>query len=511
MLKIHNITSTSGSFEIVNNNCYYSGENYELYLNNEFVREESCNSFSLSNLKSDTNYDLKLTKENKVVYYTTFKTEIENVVFNVKKFGAVGDGIKDDTLAIQTAIMACPAKGRIYFPKGIYSVNSIFLKSNITLEISQDAKIQGSGKIENYSVLPGIIDGKDGKEYNFGSWEGNPLDTYAGIITAIDVENVKIIGQGTIDGGGNFETWWKDPKKKKPLAWRPRTIFLCRSKNIVLEGIKIQNSPSWTVHPYFSENLKFLNLRVENPAHSPNTDGIDPESCKNVLILGVKFSVGDDCIAIKAGKIYMGKKYKVPTENVEIRNSLMQFGHGSVVIGSEMAGGVKNVMIEKCIFFQTDRGIRMKTRRGRGEDAIIDNIYADNIKMIDVVTPFTINPFYFCDPDGKTEYVYTREKLEVDFRTPLIKNIIYKNIDIKGMELAAGYIAGLPEMPIENLTLENITIEATEKENYEAEDVEMFLFAPKAKKRGFIFENIKNLKLENITFKGIEGDEYEIK
>lgn len=510
MLRIQNVTVRSGSFEIENDKCYYSGKKISLYLNGEFVREEERNSFSLHNLTPETEYTIELKDGEETLYTDHFRTLKERARFSVKRFGAAGDGKKDDTLAIQTAIMACPKNGTVYLPEGTYLVNSIFLKSNMTLEIGKGATIQGSGVVENYSVLPGIIDGKDGEEFNFGSWEGNPLDMYAGIVTGIDLENVNIIGEGTIDGGGNFDTWWKDAKKKKRLAWRPRTLFLSRCKNITVEGIKVQNSPSWTVHPYFCEGIKFLNLTVENPANSPNTDGIDPESCRDVMILGIKFSVGDDCIAIKAGKIYMGKKYKTPTDGVIIRNSLMQFGHGAVVIGSEMAGGVKNVKVTNCIFFQTDRGIRMKTRRGRGEDGVIDNFYVDNIEMVDVETPFTVNPFYFCDPDGKSEYVSTREALPVDDRTPAILNLTYKNIRATGMKYSAGYIAGLPEQPIENLTLENITIEVTSEDVVPA-DAEMFINCPVVKKRGFILENVKNLNVKNVQLIGIEGEEYDIK
>ncbi|MGL4253002.1 MAG: glycoside hydrolase family 28 protein [Fusobacteriaceae bacterium] len=510
MLRIQNITSRSGSFEIENYKCYFSGKKIDIYLNGKFMREEERNSFSLHNLIPETEYLIELKEKGILLGKDYFRTLRESVRLGVKKFGAAGDGKKDDTLAIQTAIAACPKNGTVYLSEGIYKVNSIFLKSHMTLEIAVGAVLQGSGDIENYSVLPGIVDGKNGEEFNYGSWEGNPLDIYAGVVNGIDVENISIVGEGIIDGGGGTETWWKNPKMKKKLAWRPRTIFLNRCKNITVEGVTIQNSPSWTVHPYFCQGIKFLNLTIENPDNSPNTDGIDPESCRDVTILGVKFSVGDDCIAIKSGKIYMGKKYKIPTENVVIRNSLMKFGHGAVVIGSEMAGGVKNVRISNCVFYHTDRGIRMKTRRGRGEDGIIDEIYAENIEMINVATPFTVNPFYFCDPDGKSEYVATRKILCVDERTPAIKNITYKNIKATGVKIAAGYIAGLPEKPIENLNLENLYIEI-DSEEVKAGDVEMFLNCPVVKKRGFILENIKNLNIKNVELKGIEGEEYDIK
>ena len=112
---------------------------------------------------------------------------------------------------------------------------------------------------------------------------------------------------------------------------------------MTLQGVTFCNSPSWTLHPYFSNDLKFIGVTVQNPSDSPNTDGLDPESCKNVEILGVRFSLGDDCIAVKSGKIYMGKKHKTPSENIHIRQCLMENGHGAVTLGSEMAGGVVNL------------------------------------------------------------------------------------------------------------------------------------------------------------------------
>lgn len=125
----------------------------------------------------------------------------------------------------------------------------------------------------------------------------------------------------------------------------------------------------------------------------------------------MKFSLGDDCIAVKSGKIYMGKKYKTPSENIHIRQCLMENGHGAVTVGSEMAGGVKNLVVEECRFYDTDRGLRIKTRRGRGKDAVLDQIIFRKIDMDQVMTPFVINCFYFCDPDGKTEFVQSREKM----------------------------------------------------------------------------------------------------
>ena len=184
---------------------------------------------------------------------------------------------------------------------------------------------------------------------------------FSGILTGIEAEDVVIYGSGRIEGNASADpdNWWYEPKKMR-TAFRPRMIFLNRCKNISIQGITVQNSPSWNIHPYFSQDLKFVDLKVLNPKDSPNTDGLDPESCKNVEILGVYFSLGDDCIAIKSGKIYMGSKYRTPSENITIAQCCMRDGHGSITIGSEMAGGVKGLLVKDCRFLHTDRGLRIK-------------------------------------------------------------------------------------------------------------------------------------------------------
>ena len=158
-----------------------------------------------------------------------------------------------------------------------------------------------------------------------------------------------------------------------------------------------------------SKHLKFIDVKILNPANSHNTDGLDPESCQDVLVLGTYISVGDDCIAIKSGKIYMAQKEKTPTEDMTVRQCCMRDGHGAVTVGSEIAAGVKDVHIRDCMFMNTDRGLRVKTRRGRGKLSVLDDISFENIDMDNVMTPFVVNSFYFCDPDGKTEYVGSRK------------------------------------------------------------------------------------------------------
>lgn len=319
------------------------------------------------------------------------------------------------------------------------------------------------------------------------------------------MSNVVIYGKGVIDGCADHENWWKNPKIKR-IAWRPRQIFMNHCENMVVQGIRVTNSPSWNIHPYFSKNLKFIDLEILNPKDSPNTDGLDPESCENVEIIGVYFSLGDDCIAIKSGKIYMGSKYKAPSKNLMIRQCCMRDGHGSITIGSEMAAGVLDLTVKDCLFIDTDRGLRIKTRRGRGEDAIVDNILFENIQMDQVMTPFVINSFYYCDPDGLTEYVRTKQPLPVDERTPNIKKLAFRNISCKNCHVAAAFLYGLPEQKIERVEMKNITVSYAEK-TMSGVPAMMEGSIP-CTKQGIYANNITSLEIENVKIEGCEGEAF---
>ena len=494
--KVIYVSNSSATIEIVNNNPYNTLEEYSVYVNDILYKDNiNTNIFSIFNLES--NKDYKITVKANTETSQTIKTLEEYVELNVKRFGAIGNGINDDTNFVQATINACPKNGTVRIPAGTYLVRPIFLKSNITIKLEKGATLLGDTNRKNYPILPGmtlLTDESD--EYNLGSWEGNPIDCFASIITGIEVSNVNIIGEGTIDGNASNSDWWAHAKDKV-IAWRPRGMFLVRCNNINVQGITICNTPSWNLHPYFSDNLRFIDLKVINPKDSPNTDGCDPESCTNVDIIGVHFSVGDDCIAIKSGKIYMGRKYKKPSSKFNIRNCSMNFGHGAIVLGSEMAGGLKDILISQCVFNATDRGLRIKTRRGRGKDAIIDGITFDNIKMNKVLTPLVINMYYYCDPDGKSEYVRSREALPVDDRTPYLGKFVFKNMTCENVNIAAGTFYGLPEMPIESVELENISF--TYDKNAEEGIPAMMEGIEPMKNRGFIFYNVKNVSMKNVS------------
>lgn len=324
-LKLVMKSARSAVIEIADGGIYSTKEKYQIFVNHVFVKETETVITSLYDLKPETSYEVVIkgsSEEEKL----SFTTDYEFVTLNVKEFGAKGDGIQDDTKFIQAAILSCPEESSVLIPKGTYLITSLFLKSNIRIEIAKDAVLLASTQRHAYPQFPALIESYDEKEeYNLGTWEGNPLPMFAGIITGVHVQNVLIYGEGLINGNASKENWWKEPKVMKG-AFRPRMFFINHCERITLQGIRFCNSPSWTLHPYFSNKLKFYNLTIENPSDSPNTDGLDPESCKEVEIAGIRFSLGDDCIAVKSGKIYMGKKYKTPSENIHIRQCLMENG-----------------------------------------------------------------------------------------------------------------------------------------------------------------------------------------
>ncbi len=508
-LDIVYLNTRSVTLEILDESIYNSYLEYDLFVNEILhSRNNDKNVISIYDLLPDTKYNVKVVFTDSKELTTNFVTHKEFVTLNVKKIGAKGDGVSNDTNFIQATINACPKDGRVYIPGGNYYTGPIFLKDNITIELAEDARLVGDTNRNNYPILPGVTMLTDeSDEYNLGSWEGNPLDCFASIITGINVSNVNIVGKGIIDGNAQNGDWWVDVRTKR-IAWRPRGVFLVNCKNINFQGVTVTNTPSWNLHPYFSENIRFIDMKLISPKNSPNTDGCDPESCKNVDIIGVYFSVGDDCIAIKAGKIYMGRKHKKPSENFNIRNCSMNFGHGAVVLGSEMSGGIKNINVTRCLFNQTDRGLRIKTRRGRGKDAVIDGITFENIKMTDVLTPLVINMFYYCDPDGKSEYVWSKDKLPVDDRTPYIGKFLFKNIDCENVNIAAGAFYGLPEQPIKEVVIENMNFRysKTPEEGIPA----MMSFLDSMKLKGLIFYNVENVVLKNVNLGEHPSDDVEL-
>ncbi len=496
------ISSVSAAFEWQNGNPYYKGSDYTVFLNGEEVYRGNTNIFSLYGLTPNTEYTLTAEPDGEAL---TFKTSSESCSVNVRDFGAKGDGTSDDTSAIQTAINCLPKGARLYFPEGRYITAPLCLKSHTTIEIKEGAAIVGIADKSRYPVIPGkLICKESGEEVHFGTWEGNAVPMHQSLLFAEYAEDITVVGPGTLDGNSPEVGWWINVNEY-PIG-RPRLIFTNRCDGVHIHGVAAKDAGGWQMHPYFSRNVDFIDMKISAPKDSPNTDAIDPEACDVVNIIGCVFSVGDDCIAIKSGKIEIGSKFKTPANKHTIRNCLMQFGHGAVTLGSEMAGGVTNLTVNRCFFRQTDRGLRIKTRRGRGKDAVIDGVVFENIKMDGVITPIVINMFYnCCDPDKHSEYVWSREKLPVDERTPYLGSFTFRNMDCDNCEAAACYCDGLPEMPIKEITLENISF--TYSENAKPAKPAMREFMEEMLRAGMYFDNIGSLRISSVRVDGCIGDE----
>ncbi len=396
--------------------------------------------------------------------------------YDVTKYGAKTDASEKATDAIKQAITEASEAGggTIYFPAGEYLTGPIHLKSNITLFFDAGSYVRFSDEFDDY--LPFVQ----------SRYEGIMVKSFSPLIYAYEVENVAIVGRGTLDGQGL--KWWHQTerlqgKDAKRVKWqdmhdelnkdvvnensphmikrgflRPPFIQPMYSKNIRIEGITILNSPFWTINPEFCENITITGVTINNPP-SPNTDGINPSSCRYVHISDCHISVGDDCITIKSGKDEDGRKMATPAENYTITNCTMLSGHGGVVIGSEMSGDVKKITISNCVFDGTDRGIRIKSTRGRG--GVVEDIRVDNVIMKDIKKEaIKLNMFY-----SKTAPEPVSE------RTPIFRNIHFSDITANGQQ--AVVLIGLEEMPIENITFSNINFDV--KEGFYVKDAKKIL------------------------------------
>ena len=409
-------------------------------------------------------------------------------VYDIRDYGGVSDGTTSCTEAIHQAIAAAAAKGggTIYFPAGIFLTGPIRLESHITLFVDSGAVLKFSTNFDDY--LPMVP----------SRWEGIEVTNFSPLIYAQNAEDIAIRGRGTLDGQGR--AWWsylakaktqkgenKDKWQKEfarlnphPLVaptyktldmgfMRPPFIQPYNCTNVMVEGVTIINSPFWTITPLYCENVMVNDVIIHNPI-SPNTDGINPDSCHKVRIANCDISVGDDCITIKSGRDADGRRVGRPAEDYLVSNCTMQSGHGGVTIGSEASGGVKNITVANCVFNGTDRGIRIKSTRGRGgviEDVRVSNIVMRNIKEEAIlVTSF-----------------YERSSPEpVSERTPMFHNIRISGIT--GDAKSAGEFTGLTEMPLKGISLSDIKLDAT---------------------TGITITDAQNFGLHNVTINTVRG------
>jgi polygalacturonase len=401
----------------------------------------------------------------------------------VNELGAVGDGTTDCTKQIQQAIdtAAGAGGGMVYFPAGKYVTGTIWMKSNVTLMIEPGATLLGAESMDAYPEFA-------------SKWEGPAARTRAALIAGEGLENIAIIGRGIIDGRGQM--WWRMQKQIDKSAWimRPRLIRLIDCRNVLIEDVTLTNSPSWTLNPVACDNVTVARVTVRNPPDSPNTDGINPDSCSNVRISDCHIDVGDDCITIKSGSEEEPRRQYKPCENITITNCTMMHGHGGVVIGSEMSGGVKNVAISNCTFVGTDRGIRIKSRRGRG--AAVEDIRVSNIVMDGVLCPLAINLFYGCGAWGQSK-VTDKSPQPVNEGTPRFRRLRFSDISARNAKFSGAFVLGLPEMWVEDISYDNISI-WMDPTNTEAGDSDMAPDIEKLCRAGMVFKNVRKLTLRNI-------------
>ena len=389
--------------------------------------------------------------------------------FSVVDFGAKEGGIEKCTQAFANAIEKATKSGGGYVtvPKGKWLVGPIVLKDNVCVKFEDGTEILFSTDTDDY--LPAVLSRHQG------------IDCYkhSAFIYANGATNIGVIGKAVLHGQG--KTWWdfrnaipksEDPfvtlmemaEEDVPLSERvfddinktllaPCFIMPIYCKNILIEDISLKYGAYWTVNPVYSENIIIRNVSVETIGEygkTGNGDGINLSSCKNVLIEGCTLNTGDDCITLKSGRGIDGYKKGIPTENVEVRNCVSLEGHGGVVIGSETSGGIRNIYVHDCEFNGTDRGLRIKTARGRGD--AIENVWFENVKMGKMVKEMIKihMPRY---TDRYPAHPLTR-------MTPRIRNLNFRNITCKGAGEYAIRIQGLPEMPIESITIEDISVES---------------------------------------------------
>lgn len=432
-----------------------------------------------------------------VIQQTSFKKDSTYIT----KFGAIADGQTLNTKAINDAIDACNKKGGgvVVVPAGLWLTGPVVLKSNVNLHLKKGALLQFTKDKDQYPLVE-------------GNWEGLPQMRNQSPVSASNATNIAITGYGVIDGGGEAwrqvrkekltesqwkkwisqggvvsddgrswypsEQWLKPTKMRNPGEitkdktpeyynsikdfLRPNLVVITKCKKVLLEGVTFQNSAAWCLHPLMTEDLTVRNVTVLNPWFAQNGDGIDVESCRNVLIENSTFDVGDDGLCIKSGRDHWGWERGMPTENVIIRDCKVYHAHGGFVIGSEMSGGARNMWISNCTFIGTDIGLRFKTTRGRG--GVVENIYINDIQMINIPGEAILFDMYYAAVDpvalaGEKRELPKVETLPVTQATPQFQNFVIKNVVCNGASKGI-FIRGIPEMHVKNVHLENITLNA---------------------------------------------------
>lgn len=389
--------------------------------------------------------------------------------FDVTSYGAIGDSVTDCTHAFNDAIEACSQAGggKVIVPRGVYSTGAIYLKSHVNLHLQKGARVLFYTNPDRY--LPVV----------FTRFEGVECMNYSALIYSRNERNMAITGQGILDGQASDINWWawkgsKEsvcPNQKEDVALlnrmgeenvpvdqrvfgqghylRPNFIQFYSCKDILIDSVTILRSPMWIIHPVLSENITVQNVRIIS--HGPNSDGCDPESCRNVLIKNCLFDTGDDCIAIKSGRNNDGRRVNVASENLVIQGCTMRDGHGGVVIGSEISGSCRNVFAEDCSMDSPnlDRALRIKTNSVRG--GVVENVYFRNIRVGEVKEAVILVSFQYQEGDAGQF-------------TPVVRNIFVENVTSQKSDYAL-FLDGYERSPISNVNIISCSFNGVAKGN----------------------------------------------
>jgi len=498
--------------------------------------------FSYCPIQATNNYDYLYTN----LPFSMPRVDVpvfKNNMVSVSDFGGLGDGYTLNTDAFSKAVSTLSKKGggQLTVPAGVWFTGPIELMSNINLHLEKGALILFSPDFNLYPLVNTIFEGLETRRCQ------SP-------ISARNATNIAITGEGSINGSGEAwrplkkakvtEAYWKKVVKsggvlKEPAYWfptkgslkgesisdsnvprgkmtesdwndvrdflRPAMINFIECKNVLLQGVLFENSPSWNIHPLLCTNVIIDNIAVRNPSFAQNGDGIDVESCKNVLIVNSTFDVGDDAICIKSGKDEEGRRRARPAENILVDNCKVFKGHGGFVVGSEMSGGVRNISVRNCQFLGTDVGLRFKSNRGRG--GLVENIFISDIYMFDIVTDSFLFDLYYGGKsasetldEGDTNPVVV-ENPPVTKETPSFRNIYVTNIVSRNARRAM-FFNGLPEMNISNINVENAIITSQygavicESDGVKFKNVHIMQQTGAA----LTLQNVKNFDLKNFTY-----------
>ncbi len=412
--------------------------------------------------------------------------------FLITDFGANPGGTNDNTEAIRKAIVACHAAGggRVVVPAGQWLTGAIHLKSNVNLHLAKDAVLSFSGNPSDY--LPAVR----------SSWEGWECFNYSPLIYAFDCENIALTGGGELEARmGVWEKWFDRPPahmaalkslyimgstgapvEKRQMAegenhLRPQLIQFNRCRNVLIEDVKIRNSPFWCIHLLLCDSA--VVRRVDIFAQGHNNDGIDPEMTRNLLIEDCRFNTGDDSIAIKSGTNHDGWRLNTPSENIVIRDCTVISGHGLVNIGSELSGGVRNVYVHNCRFdalkgkMNVNNVLYIKTNRRRG--GFVENVTVEDIDATDA-------KFKMGALGIETDVLYQWRTLVPTYEERLtpIRNITMRNV--KAGETRTPFkILGDKDQPVKDVVIDNVSIGVVRGQKHR-------------------YENAENIKETNITF-----------